>query len=45
LPLLVARIGADDPNDTLAANDLAVAANTLYRGKNFHDFFPKKTLT
>jgi hypothetical protein len=31
LALLVARIGTNDPHDTLAADDLAVAANFFNR--------------
>jgi len=36
LALLVARIGADHTNHTLAADDLAVAAHFLDRCRDFH---------
>src|SRR5664279_1475576 len=36
LPLLVARFRADDAHDTVAPNDLAVAADLFYRSQYFH---------
>jgi hypothetical protein len=38
LPLLVARIGAQHPNDAVAADNLAVAAHFLDRSSDFHRF-------
>jgi hypothetical protein len=38
LPLLVATILTDDPHHTVAADDLAVAANALYGSTYFHHF-------
>jgi len=40
LALFVARIGTDDPDYALAADDLAVAAKPLDGSMNFHDFAP-----
>src|SRR5204862_1514256 len=40
LPLLVARIRADDPDHALAADDLALAADSLYRCTYFHRCTP-----
>jgi hypothetical protein len=37
LTLLVARVGADDTHDAFALDDLAVAADLLYRCQYFHD--------
>jgi hypothetical protein len=37
----MARIGAYDPDYTLAADDLAIAANTFDRSQNFHDASPE----
>jgi hypothetical protein len=36
LALLVARDGADDANDTLALDDLALGADGFDAGSNFH---------
>jgi hypothetical protein len=36
LTLLVARVGADDTNHTLATDDLAIAADLLYGCGDFH---------
>ena len=36
LPLLVLRVGADHPHDSFALDDLALVANLLYTGPNFH---------
>ena len=36
LALLVARVGADDANDALALDDLALRANGFDAGSNFH---------
>src|SRR6478752_1501159 len=41
LTLLVAGVGADDTHDTLAANDLAVAADLLDGSRNSHVLSPK----
>ena len=38
LPLLVAAIFTDNPYHTVAADDLAVAANALYGSTYFHRF-------
>jgi hypothetical protein len=44
LPLLVARIGrADEAHDAVAANDLALAADFLDGGQNFHFFLKSGT--
>ena len=40
LPLLVARIGANDAHDTLAPDDLAVPADFFYRCSYFHFVSP-----
>jgi len=37
LALLVAWIGADDPNDTIALDDLAIPTNLFHRRQHFHD--------
>jgi hypothetical protein len=39
LPLFVARVSTNYPYHALAADDLAITANALHGGKNFHDFF------
>jgi hypothetical protein len=44
LPLLVARVRADDTHDTVAPDDLAVAADFLYRCQYFHRDHPIRTL-
>jgi hypothetical protein len=36
LPLLVARVGTDHTNNTLAANNLAILAKLLNRCTDFH---------
>jgi hypothetical protein len=36
LPLLVPRIGADYPHHALAPDNLAIAADLLYRSQYFH---------
>jgi hypothetical protein len=36
LPLLVFRVGADDPNHAAAMDDLAFVANLFYRCSYFH---------
>jgi hypothetical protein len=36
LPLLVARVLANDPNHALAADHLALVTNLLNAGSNFH---------
>ena len=38
LPLLVARVAADDANDALALDDLALGADGFDAGSNFHGF-------
>jgi hypothetical protein len=40
LALLVTRIGTDDSHHALATNDLAVAAQPLYRSLNSHFLAP-----
>jgi hypothetical protein len=39
LPLFVAGIGADDVDDAAAADDLALVANALDAGLDFHRFW------
>jgi len=41
LTLFVTRIRANDTNNAFTANDLAVAANFLYRSRNSHFFLLK----
>jgi hypothetical protein len=36
LPLLVARVGADDPNGAMAADHLALLAHLLHGRTNLH---------
>jgi DeoR/GlpR family transcriptional regulator of sugar metabolism len=36
LTLLMAWISANNPDNTIATNDFAIAANTLDRSHNFH---------
>ena len=36
LPLLVPRVGANDPHHTMALNDLALIAYFSYRNSYFH---------
>jgi hypothetical protein len=38
LALFMAAILADNPNNTLATNDLTISANAFYRSTYFHDF-------
>jgi hypothetical protein len=40
LPLLVARIGADDVDDALAPHDLTMFTNSLDAGANLHGTRP-----
>ena len=47
LALLVARILANDPNHAVTTNDLAVAADFLYRSQYFHGlllYLARKTI-
>jgi hypothetical protein len=37
----VAAVGADDPDDTLALDDLALRADGFDAGANFHGFLYK----
>ena len=37
LPLLVPRVGADDPHHALALDHFAIAANPFNRSQYFHD--------
>jgi hypothetical protein len=39
LPLLVARVGADDAHRAVAADHLALLAHLLHRGTDFHAAF------
>jgi hypothetical protein len=39
LTLLVARVAADDANDALALDNLALGADGLDAGSNFHGLF------
>jgi hypothetical protein len=41
LALLVARVGADDADNTLALDDLALGADGFDRSSNFHGSFSK----
>src|SRR5438067_3432152 len=41
LPLLVARVGANDAHDAVTPDDLAVAADFLDRCQYFHLFRPE----
>ena len=43
LPLLVSRIGTNDPDDAPAADDLAIFTNTFYGTTNLHNTDPKFT--
>jgi hypothetical protein len=36
LPLLVAFVAADDPDDAFAPDDLTILAKLFYRCANFH---------
>ena len=40
----MARVGTDDPHHALAADDFAIAADTLDRSEYFHAYSPEKTL-
>ena len=37
LPLLMARVGTDHPDDTFAPNDFAILAKLLNRCSDFHN--------
>jgi hypothetical protein len=37
LPLLMARVGTNHPDDTLATNNLAILAKLLNRRSDFHN--------
>jgi hypothetical protein len=39
LALLVTSVGADDADDALALDDLALRADGFDAGSNLHDFF------
>jgi hypothetical protein len=43
LTLLVTRVSADHPNNTVAANYLAVPADFLYGCSYFHELSPSKS--
>ena len=44
LPLLVARIGADDEHDAAAADDLAILTNASNAASYFHDLRPSSVV-
>jgi hypothetical protein len=44
LPLLMARIGAQDPDHALAAHHFTVLANLFDRRPNFHFTSPSRTI-
>jgi hypothetical protein len=45
LTLLVPQIRADDTDDAITANDLAVAADLLDGGTDFHENLNTKSMT